>query len=113
MTEQEGTLVKSTPPGASLDTVSTVTLSTHSQESLCYRDSIYLVVTETENTQSIKTVSSFISSPLHQILTLDNFSYGKNPNPMPDIHMAAFRILGPNKSLAQEELSKFSYRGLS
>ena len=113
MTEQEDTLVNnnySSSP-ASLDALDTVTLSTHSQESLRYGDSIYLVVTETENPQSIKAVSSFISSPFHQILTLDKFSYGENPNPAPDIHMAAFRVLGPNKSPAQEELSKFNVKG--
>ena len=111
MSEQEDTLVNITSPGASFDTVNTVTLSTHSQESLCYGDSIYLVVTETENTQSINAVSSFISSPLHQIVTLDKFSYDENPNPAPDMHMAAFRVLGPNKSSEQEELSKFNMRG--
>ena len=86
-----------------------LSLSTHSQESLRYGDSIYLVVTGTEPT-SLKIVSSFISSPIHLIVTLDDHSYGDDAKPIPDLHMAAFRVLAPNKSQAQDELSKFQDR---
>ena len=86
-----------------------VSLSTHSQESLRYGDSIYLVVTGTEP-NSLKIVTSYISSPIHLIVTLDDHSYGDNANPIPDLHMAAFRVLAPNKSQAQDGLNKFQDR---
>ena len=107
--ERDGTLdyrKYSYAPDGSMDIDRSVTLSTHSQESLRYGDSIYLAVAGTES-QSLKVVSSFISSPIHLIVTLDEYSYGEKTNPAPDLHMAAFRVLGPNKSQAQDELIKF------
>ena len=86
-----------------------MSLSTHAQESLRYGDSIYLVVTGTEP-NSLKLVTSYISSPIHLIVTLDDHSYGENANPIPDLHMAAFRVLAPNKSQAQDGLNKFQDR---
>ncbi|KAI6652753.1 hypothetical protein LOD99_4139 [Oopsacas minuta] len=84
----------------------TMSLSSHPQESLRYGDSIYLVVTGTEP-NSIKLVTSYISSPIHLIVTLDEHSYGEDSDPIPDLHMAAFRVLAPNKSQAQDGLTKF------
>lgn len=86
-----------------------MTLSSHPQESLRYGDSIYLVVAGSE-ANSLKLITSYISSPIHLIVTLDDHAYGEDANPIPDLHMAAFCVLAPNKSQAQDELTKFHDR---
>ena len=86
---------------------SKISLSMHYQESLRYGDSIYLVGKVTTGNKSLQLVNSYISSPLHQIVELNEFSYGENANPIPDMHMAAFRVLYPNQCKAERALISF------
>ena len=83
-----------------------MTLSMNYQESLRYGDSIYLVGNVIGN-KSLKLVNSYISSPFHQTVKLNEFSYGENANPLPDLHIAAFRVLYPNYSKAEMALTSY------
>lgn len=82
-------------------------LTTHSQSTIKYGDSIYLGV-EGASTSELHLITSFISGSVHMLLTLNKYVYSERQmNPLPDINMSSFEILGPNNSQAQEELSKY------